>query len=629
MAGDEVTPLRIRSRFDRERDAGGREMRSAGGALAPGVAPDAPRRALLVIGMHRSGTSAFTRVLSLAGAELPGHLMPAGDRNPRGYFESQRIYELHEQLLEEAGSAWDDLSPFPREWLESPAAPRWVERMAETVRSEFGENPILTLKDPRIARLVPFWIRVLGQLAVVPSFVIPIRNPLDVAASLERAERIDPSKGLLLWLGHLLTAERETRGCLRSFVAYEELLRDWRTVLTKIGADLELVFPRVSRRAAAEIDEFLAGELQHHATGPDEVSSRRSVPAWVKQAFEWARHATRGEPVSSEALDALDALVRPAELAFGPVVASLEVAKRRLGERAVRLEAETGRLEVELGEQRAQLAQSQSELTRAREEVARQERHTQQIVDWVKTLLDWASRVIQTGEATADHLEVAFEAIDEGGPGVVPQVATTALRLAHQSAEAARLAEESELRATECDRLAREVASLRAESERQQAELARVEADSAARGTESEQRGRELAELRAEASERRAELATLAKDREVLRQQVRGLWQQISARDGEFAGLRQEVAGRESELARLAAELAAVQADVAAREASLARLSGALEQQRRDATASVAERDLHIAALRTRLAGLEGSRVWRALRPLRWLADGAESLFRG
>jgi len=89
------------------------------------------------------------------------------------------------------------------------------------------------------------------------------------------------------------------------------------------------------------------------------------------------------------------------------------------------------------------------------------------------------------------------------------------------------------------------------------------------------------------------------------------------------------VAGRESELARLGGELAALQADIAARDASLARLSAALEQQRRDATASVAERDLHITALRIRLEGLEGSRIWRALRPLRWLADGAESLFRG
>jgi hypothetical protein len=55
--------------------------------------------------MHRSGTSAITRVLSLLGAALPAHLMGATSINPQGFFESDPINDLHESLLEYFGTS--------------------------------------------------------------------------------------------------------------------------------------------------------------------------------------------------------------------------------------------------------------------------------------------------------------------------------------------------------------------------------------------------------------------------------------------------------------------------------------------------------------------------------------------
>ena len=48
------------------------------------------RRAVIVLGMHRSGTSALTRVISLLGADLPSSLMPANLSNEAGFFEFER-----------------------------------------------------------------------------------------------------------------------------------------------------------------------------------------------------------------------------------------------------------------------------------------------------------------------------------------------------------------------------------------------------------------------------------------------------------------------------------------------------------------------------------------------------------
>src|SRR5580704_18526179 len=70
------------------------------------------RTCLLVLGMHRAGTSAITRILNLMGAELPKQLVGALPGNEAGHWEPERLVLLHDQMLAEAGSSWRDLRPF-------------------------------------------------------------------------------------------------------------------------------------------------------------------------------------------------------------------------------------------------------------------------------------------------------------------------------------------------------------------------------------------------------------------------------------------------------------------------------------------------------------------------------------
>src|SRR5579859_249277 len=70
------------------------------------------RSLILVLGMHRSGTSALTRSINLMGAEIPGTLMPAvADVNPLGFWESLEIMGCHERFLAATGSSWNDIRP--------------------------------------------------------------------------------------------------------------------------------------------------------------------------------------------------------------------------------------------------------------------------------------------------------------------------------------------------------------------------------------------------------------------------------------------------------------------------------------------------------------------------------------
>ena len=109
---------------------------------------------------------------------------PAWD-NKTGFWEPSNIVAIHERVLESAGSSWHDISAFPRSWFASDVAGSFKRRLVTAVSAEFGESPLFVVKDPRMCRLVPLWQSVLDEIGAMPLFVIPVRNPLEVAASLK------------------------------------------------------------------------------------------------------------------------------------------------------------------------------------------------------------------------------------------------------------------------------------------------------------------------------------------------------------------------------------------------------------------------------------------------------------
>jgi len=290
------------------------------------------RKALVVLGMHRSGTSALTRVLSLLGGDLPRHLMPPmPGNNDGGFWESRPLADLHDQVLGEAGSSWDDISPLPRQWHLSPRAQGHVARFVRCLDEEFGESAFFVLKDPRICQLVPFWLQIFRQSCVTPYFVLTVRNPLEVAQSLRVRDGFLLSKSLMLWLRHVLEAEFATRGQPRSFVAYDELLRDWRRVAKKIRRELHLRWPRDSFRARREIEYYLSPSARHHVISDDELYRHAGVPEWVKTAYAAVRRMVRRDGVEERArLDTVRRDLATADQAFGPIITEYKIQNKHL-----------------------------------------------------------------------------------------------------------------------------------------------------------------------------------------------------------------------------------------------------------------------------------------------------------
>ncbi|MEM6793333.1 MAG: hypothetical protein AAF725_05095 [Acidobacteriota bacterium] len=220
---------------------------------------------LLVLGMHRSGTSALMGALERLGLRLGEPLMGAQPGNPRGYFEHLSFYRLHQEILDRFGHTWDDLRTFDPERLDPKRVEDCAAELAERVEEHFGDGLPWAIKDPRMCRLLPLWRTALKSLGSEPRYLIAFRHPDEVVASLARRDGFSRDKADLLWADHLLAAERGSRGGRRAFLAFDRLLADPLGSLDRVSQQLGLAWPRQLESAREEIDGFLESSLRHHA----------------------------------------------------------------------------------------------------------------------------------------------------------------------------------------------------------------------------------------------------------------------------------------------------------------------------------------------------------------------------
>ena len=257
--------------------------------------------------MHRSGTSAATRLLASLGCDLPKTLMEADSNNAMGYWESTEIVTLNDALLDAAGSHWDDWVAFDSRWYESPVAEDFLERAQVVLANEFGDSRLFVLKDPRICRLLEFWKAALDRVDAVPVVALPIRNPLEVVASLRVRDKFDPSIGALIWLRNVLDAEAGSRGLRRAFIRYEDVLEDGKSLAVRLGSELEVNWPTHSTIDEMEMESLISSSIRHHVRDDDRIHDNPMISRWVKTVFEILNRWARGDVRRADA-DTLDSI---------------------------------------------------------------------------------------------------------------------------------------------------------------------------------------------------------------------------------------------------------------------------------------------------------------------------------
>ncbi len=241
-------------------------------------------RAVLVAGMHRSGTSAVARGIAALGVYLGNDFLDAQPENPTGYWEDKGIVEIDERVLKALDLRWDDVAPIaPAEFrrfrvrLLHAAAVRYVKRT-------FGGHPLWGFKDPRTIRLLPFWRSVLRKCGADDGYVIAIRNPRSVEASLFRRQSMDAAMAQRLWLVHMVPFLRQIRGRPMVVVDYDLLMREPRPQLERIARALHLRAPdprEIDRFAA----EFLDKTLRHSVFEPDDLDAATDLGRRTQRAY--------------------------------------------------------------------------------------------------------------------------------------------------------------------------------------------------------------------------------------------------------------------------------------------------------------------------------------------------------
>jgi hypothetical protein len=338
----------------------------------PGAAPFA-RSAYLVLGMHRSGTSAITQVLALAGASLPENVMAGDEHNAKGYFEPWKIAILNDGRLRAAGAAWDDIFAFPFRALTPKAERSWLNRAETLVEEEYGAAPYPLLKDPRVTVLMPFWRTVLADLEIGARCVIPVRHPLAVAGSLSRRNGFAPEKSVLLWTAYMLAAEAYTRDLPLAFVSYDGLLSDWRGEVARIEQAHGAPLPRLNDKAAKTIGRFLTPELRHNA-GDGGLAGLGWPGALTAQVFDWFEAAATGAQPDVGALDAaaqaLAERSREIGVLVSPVTHDLDATRAELLDLRQRIEFERGQMLQERAAHRAQVRQLEAHIQALQREAA-------------------------------------------------------------------------------------------------------------------------------------------------------------------------------------------------------------------------------------------------------------------
>jgi GT2 family glycosyltransferase len=251
----------------------------SGGTFAARPVPVTPHRPadigqpasgqIVVLGMHRSGTSSVAGLLARMGA-WPGEdsALLKGPDNPRGHYE---LAELHDACLRRLAAAGGD-------WKHPPAsAPAAAvdafRREAARVLDTLEPRRPWFIKEPRLCLLV----RELLPLLTRPVFVHVVRDPIEVADSLAARDGLERAEALRLWERYTRAAFAATRGWPRVLVDYAELMADPH---------------RASTHLHAELAAFGVGGLA--------APSARAVDDWIEPSLR----RQRGNPAAHGALDA-------------------------------------------------------------------------------------------------------------------------------------------------------------------------------------------------------------------------------------------------------------------------------------------------------------------------------------
>jgi hypothetical protein len=260
------------------------------------AAMETMKKAVLVLGMHRSGTSALTAGLNKAFGICLGPIRDViDDSNRKGYFENSATWKINNRLLAEMGTSWDSYCIEKTIDYSAGEGHSCQQDALKYLRDNFRNVSSWAMKDPRMSVLLPFWENVLKEFNAQSYRIIVIRHPLEVALSeQDRYQKSSFSLAYLfgsdlryilnLWFWYNLRLLKDLPDDNNIVVSFDNLLSDPLNEMQRIGCFLGL---EPSLEGLNEYTEkFLEKQLKRHNVSDDATEQYQQDYAYVFDLYE-------------------------------------------------------------------------------------------------------------------------------------------------------------------------------------------------------------------------------------------------------------------------------------------------------------------------------------------------------
>lgn len=181
---------------------------------------------IVILGMHRSGTSALGGIVHTLGISMGDNLFSPSEDNKKGYYEDKDIVLLNEKILKNISSRWDDIFLLENQWENAQSLGPLYEEAETVLKTKISQNDTIGLKDPRMCLLLPFWEKVFASLNLDVNVLFIFRNPIEVSKSLHKRNTFSEKKALALWLKYNYYALNNSKEYPRVFISYEQLFTE-------------------------------------------------------------------------------------------------------------------------------------------------------------------------------------------------------------------------------------------------------------------------------------------------------------------------------------------------------------------------------------------------------------------
>src|SRR6516164_2686907 len=248
------------------------------------------RPIVLVVGMHRSGTSLCSHLLSALGVDMADTISGRGaaspvPENPHGHWERWEIVEFHDRILglfnRDYEGCFHDFA-LPVAWWADPRVAQIRREIIAFLERRMGDG-YFGFKDPRTVRLMPVWHQIFNELKLAPRIVLCLRNPAQVARSLYARDRLDPANGEYRWLVHMIDFYRYTSNFDCCAVEYEEWFHNPTANIEKLQKFLDLPWQQSETDLRLLLSDLIDPTARH-----DDTEHREAGQPLVRSLYKLA-----------------------------------------------------------------------------------------------------------------------------------------------------------------------------------------------------------------------------------------------------------------------------------------------------------------------------------------------------